>query len=162
VGIFALGGVAILRMAFTELARVMRRRKHLIRLPGKVVSIEKERRYNAGSSKGSHHRSNYWLHYFPIIIFTRPDGQLIRFRSELGERHQLRTKFGGTEVAPPPPRWSEGQEVEIYYDPADEIKPCLAVGWSLWFTGIGMLAAGSIFLVTSLLMAYFGGPKVFA
>ena len=162
VGLFALGSIGILRMAFTELARVRRRRKHLIRLPGKVIGIESERRYRAGSDKGSSQVSSYWLHYFPVIVFTRPDGQTIRFRSELGETHQLRTKSSGIELPPPPPSWKEGQQVEVFYDPADEIKPCLALAWSLWFTGIGMLAAGSIFLVVSLLMAYFGGPKVFA
>ncbi len=75
--------------------------------------------------------------------------------------HQLRRKLTGEEIEPPPPSWVDGQEVEISYDPAGEIKPCLAVAWSLWFTGIGMLVAGSIFLGVSLLMAYFGGRSVF-
>ena len=161
VSIFALGGIAILRMAFTELARVRRRRKHLIRLPGKVTAIDKERRYRAESSTNSQ-RSSYWIQYFPVIVFTAPDGTFSRFRSELGETHQLRRKLTGAEIEPPPPSWVEGQEVEIFYDPEGEIKPCLALAWSLWFTGIGLLAAGIIFLGTSLLMLFFGGPKVFA
>lgn len=157
--IFALGGVGILRIAFAELARTIRRRKHLVRLPGRVNTIEKERRYRVGSG-GS--ESSYWIYYFPVIVYTKPDGQMGRFRSELGELHQLRRRFDGTEIEPPPPSWVDGQQVEVFYDPAGEIKPCLAVAWSLWFTGIGALVAGSIFLTVAVLMCVFGGPKVFA
>ena len=161
VSIFALGGIAILRMAFTELARVRRRRKHLIRLPGKVTGIDKERRYRA-QSRSSNQQTSYWNYYFPVIVFTTPEGQFSRFRSELGEMHQLRRRITGEEIEPPPPSWVEGQEVEVFYDPAGEIKPCLAVAWSLWFTGIGLLVAGTLFLGCSILMCIFGGPKVFA
>ena len=159
VAIFALGGIAILRMAFTELSRVRRRRKHLIRLTGKVTGIEKEQRYRAQSST-SRQQSSYWIEYFPVIVFTTPEGKSSRFRSELGETHQLRRKLTGTEIEPPPPRWVAGQEVEIFYDPAGEIKPCLALAWSLWFTGVGLLVAGSLFLGCSIVMCIFGGPKV--
>ncbi len=102
VSIFALGGSAILRMAFTELARVRQRRKHLIRLPGKVNTIDKVRRYRAQSSTNSQ-QSSYWIEYFPVIVFTIPDGQLSRFRSGLGETHQLRRTLTGAEIEPPPP-----------------------------------------------------------
>lgn len=162
VAIFGLGGIGILRMAFTELARVFRRKKHLVKVPGRIISIEKERRYRAGSSDGSRTTSSYWIYYFPIIVFTRPDGQPAHFRSELGEHHRIRRNMLGVEVPPPPPSWEQGQEVGVFYDPAGEIKPCLAVAWSLWFTGIGMLVAGSLFLTVAILMAIFGGPRVFA
>jgi hypothetical protein len=161
VSIFALGGVVILRIAFAELGRTIRRRKHLVRLPGRVISVENERRYRAQSSSSSQ-QSSYWMYYFPVVVYTKPDGQMGRFRSELGELHQLRRRFDGTEIEPPPPSWADGQEVEVFYDPAGEIKPCLAVAWSLWFMGIGALVAGSLFLSVAVLMCIFGGPKIFA
>lgn len=158
--LFGLAGIGLLRAAFLELRRVRRKRGQLLTLPGRVISIDKERRYRADSKGDRRFRTNYWMHYFPVIVFTTPEGQSIGFRSELGESHQIRTSFSGIEIAPPPPSWKDGQQVDVYYDPSGEMKPCLATAWSLWFTGFGMLAAGIMFTGCSVMMWFLFGSKV--
>jgi hypothetical protein len=60
------------------------------------------------------------------------------------------------------PSWQDGQKTEVFFDPAGEMKPCLATGWSLWFMGIGMLAAGLMFFGASVMMCFLFLPKAFA
>ncbi len=157
--LFGLIGLGLLRAAIGELLRVKRRCKRLLRMPGTVLTVVKEQRYRAGSGSGS--TSSYEMNYFPFVVFTTPAGERIEFRSELGETHQIRTKHGGAHIPPPPPRWSDGQSIEVFYDPAGEMKPCLATGWALWFHGLGMLAAGFCFFGASVGLALIFTKKLF-
>jgi hypothetical protein len=124
-----------------------------------VFTVIKERQFRAG---GSGEQSRYYMNYFPVIGFTTPEGTRVEFRSELGESHVLRRRFRGGEIPPPPPRWSDGERIEVFYDPTGEMRPCIASAWSLWFTAIGCLVAGLLFLTATVLMIVFGGPRVFA
>jgi hypothetical protein len=65
----------------------------------------------------------------PVVEFTIPSGEKIRFTSEFGSR---------------PASHTVGQNVTVRYDPADPQKAEIESGMSLWLTPLIMVFMGAI------------------
>ena len=157
----ALGGGALVVAGLRSIARSLRRRPHLLRLMGTIVSVQTEVVRRWRSDSGSSSETNQEVRYFPLIAYTTPEGKGVQFRSELGEVYTLRRKFDGALITPPS-RHREGERIEIFHDSSGELPPCIANWWALYFSGTGMLAAGLVLLGLGVTMALIFGPGFLA
>jgi hypothetical protein len=157
---FGIVGLALLCVAMRDIARLLGVRGRLVRLPGTVLTVQKETKLRVNSTDNRPHRSNYVEYFFPVISFVRPDGQRVEFRSEWGQSRRISYRYQGSKVAFTP-KWHDGQAVEVFFDPQGEMKPCLASAWSLWFQPLGFLAAGLVTLGLITTLAILKVPTVF-
>ena len=154
---FGLIGVVLVRAGLKEILLVRRRRAHLVRLPATVVSVRKEREQRLRES-GSTSDTGIRLKYFPVVVFTTPEGRRLEFRSEAGESFHLRRGIGGS-LHEPESKWCSGQQVEVFYDPGGVLSPRLVGEGSLANIGIAMFAAGLLTIGMVIAMCLFIGPK---
>lgn len=156
--LFGLIGMGLLRAGLSELIKVRRRRPFLIKLPGTILTVIKERETRAGTP-GSRRDTGQILKYIPHVAFTTPEGKRVEFRSEVCQIHELRRKYGGSFITPECP-WLDGDAVEVHYDPGGVLKPFIGDGKS---AGIAwpMLAAGLVAIGASVGMGFVFWAKVF-
>ena len=151
-GFFGLIGVVLVRFGLREILFVRRRRAHLVRLPATVVNVRKER------ERRLHESGSPSVRYFPVVVFTTPEGKRVEFRSEAGESLRLRRGIGGS-LHEPESKWRTGQQVEIFYDPGGVLTPRIVGEGSLANIGIAMFAAGLLTIGMVIAICLFAGPK---
>jgi hypothetical protein len=137
----ALAALFCLREGLRSLLAVMRRRPFLRRIEGLILVVEKTREARTMTVNGRS-RIVTQVKFFPLIQFTLPDGRAVEFRSEVGEVYPVREKWNGHRVEPAS-RYQAGQAIEVFYDPARLLKPCIA-GWSAFYGPAAAMLAGGL------------------
>ncbi len=127
-------GLIVVFASLWSLVVAIRRHPHLLRIKGTVVTSEQE------YSKDSDARRR--VTFFPIIVYTTPEGKQVRFRSRTGSTHEV-LKLAGPNVSP----WRVGQSIDVFHDPSGTMEPCIASLWSLYGTAVGFLAGGILLLI---------------
>ena len=147
--VFALVGVFLFCEGIRSLVTAIRRRPHLKRVKGTVMTVEKTR--ETRSSADGQGQMHTYVKFHPVIQFTTELGESVRFRSEMGECYQVIRRWDGTHTESIS-RYSAGQLHEVFYDPEGKIPPCLA-SWAGFFgPGVAMSVAGLVFVGGSALM----------
>jgi len=123
--VFALVGVFILCEGIRSLVTAIRRRPHLKRVKGTVMTVEKTR--ETRSSADGQGQMHTYVKFHPVIQFTTELGESVRFRSEMGECYQVIRRWDGTHTESIS-RYSAGQLHEVLYDPEGKIPPVSRIG----------------------------------
>ena len=140
--IFGLIGIGLLRAGLREFLKVRSRKPFLIKLPGTVLNVLKERDTRAGSSRNREETAEV-IRFIPFVMFHTPEGKRVEFRSEVCDIHHLRRRADGS-LPEVEASWRSGQSVEVIYDPGAVLKPRIAGGPGLSFMAYGMMAAGLV------------------
>jgi len=74
--------------------------------------------------------------FYPVVEFTTPAGQVVRFQDRTGSN---------------PPAYRVGETVEVLYDPARPEAATIASWTNLWLFPIILLAAGGLFVLSGVL-----------
>ena len=137
-----------------SLVTALRRRPHLRRAQGTVITVHTARETRSNS------RGFYTLVTFhPEIEFTNELGQLVRFRSENGESKRVSSGLGGA-VVEPVSSYRVGQTLEIFHDPAGTLPSCIATWAGLYGPGTALFAGGLGFLGGAALIWFCFGSKL--
>ena len=126
-------GLVLVLLGFCWFVVAIRRHPHLKRISGTVVSVEEKYDYGGDEKR---------ISFFPIIRYTTPEGQQVRFRSSTGTSRRV-LKLAGPTVSP----WREGQSIDVFHDPGGTLGPCIASLWSLYGWTVGLLAGGILLLI---------------
>ncbi len=141
--VFALCGGGLCVAAVRELVRRILSVGRFERAVGIVVGVE--RKYSKimlGGPRGSR------VMNFPVITFGRPGGQVVTFRSEVGD---------GRKVS----RYRIGQRLGVRYDPAGEFAPMLDTWSGMWLPSVMYVVAGIVFLFGAALIYVAFGERIF-
>ena len=157
--IFGLIGLGLLRAGLREFFKVRSRRPFLIKLPGTVTSVVKERETRAGSTN-NRNETAVVIRFIPMVSFTTPEGKHVDFRSEVCDIHHLKRRLDGS-LREVEPSWRSGQSVEVLYDPGAVLKPHLTGGAGLSFMAYGMMAAGLLTFGAAVGLSFVFYSKVF-
>lgn len=160
VAFFGLIGLTLIRVGLSDLIRFRERKPFLIKLPGRIVDIATERDTRAGTP-GSRTDTGMMLKYIPYVVFTTPNGETVRFRSDVCEIHELRRDNFGKLRPAPDCRWTAGQEVEVTFDPDGVLKPFFGGGMGGSGIGWAMIAAGMVTLGASVGLGFIAAHKAF-
>jgi type II secretory pathway pseudopilin PulG len=130
--VFAIVGVVMLVIAVVVFSRTRRFLATALSAQGTVIEmIERTRRDREGRT------STVWA---PRVQFS-VSGQTIEFESKVGSS---------------PPRYKEGQAIEVKYDPQDPNNARVAAASSMWLVPALVGGIGVIFLIVGLGMAIAG------
>ena len=123
-----LGGIGLILMVVSLgwLFVAIRRHPHLLRISGAVVSVEKK-----------YDRANDTVTFFPVVAYTTPEGNQVKFRSSTGSTHKI-LRLSGSNVSP----WRDGQRIDVFHDPDGVLGPCIASLWSLYGWPAVLLVGG--------------------
>ena len=110
----------------------IRRHPYLLRIKGTVLTVDKK--YDTGSDEPG-------VTFSPIIGYTTPEGQQVRFRSPFGTKRRIR--FGNDPISP----WRDGQSTDVFHDPSGVLEPCIASLLGLYGWSLGFLVGGIILLM---------------
>jgi len=150
----ALVGSFCLLKGLRSLVTALRRRPHLRRAPGTVITVHTTR--ETRSDSGGFYTC---VTFHPEIEFTNELGQVVRFRSENGESKRVSAEIGGV-VVEPVSRYRVGQTLEIFHDPAGTLPPCIATWAGLYGPGTALLCGGLGFLFGAALIWFCFGQKL--
>ena len=138
---FALVGCLLIWEGVRSWVVTLRRRPHLRKTQGTVITVEKKRETR---TSGSPPRMRTYVKFHPVINFTTPDGKIQSFTSEMGESYVVQKRSDGTHTEPVS-KYSPGQRLDILYDPEGKLPPCLN-SWSGLFGPVAaLIAAGLVF-----------------
>jgi hypothetical protein len=151
----ALAGTFCLVKGLLSLVVVIRRRPYLRRAQGKIVKVHQTHETRSDSNNQMH---NY-VTFHPEIEFTTELGQHVTFRSEHGHTHQLRNSTAGIDIETFS-HYRTGDSIEVFYDPAGEMTPCIATWAGLYGPGAGNLFGGLAFLFAAALIWVCFGDKL--
>ena len=128
-----LGGIGLILVVvgLNWLGIAIRRHPHLLRISGAVVSVEKK-----------YDRADDTVTFFPVIAYTTPEGNQVRFRSSTGSTHKI-LRLSGPNVSP----WRDGQSIDVFHDPKSELEPCIASLWVLYVWPAAFLVGGVLLLM---------------
>lgn len=126
--LFILIGLGILVSGIFALFKVRRQLAVSVKTTGKVFAF--------GRIQG---KSGYL--YCPQVEFAIPNGQTIKFQSEVGSQ---------------PPAYKVGQQVEVVYQITDPQKAEINSAMALWFAPGCMLLMGLLFSVLGTILFGFG------
>jgi type II secretory pathway pseudopilin PulG len=130
--VFAIVGVVMLVIAVVVFSRTRRFLATALSAQGTVIEmIQRTRRDREGRT------STVWA---PRVQFS-VSGQTIEFESKVGSS---------------PPRYKEGQAIDVKYDPQDPNNARVAAASSMWLVPALVGGIGVIFLIVGLGMAIAG------
>lgn len=125
-------GLILLFLGLAMFVKSIRRHPHLLRIQGAILSVD-EKYYNNGDEPG--------VTFYPIIGYTTPEDQRVRFRSKWGTTRRVR--FSRNPTSP----WREGQSIDVFHDPRGEMDPCVASLWHLYGMSLSCLTGGILLLM---------------
>ena len=160
VAFFGLIGLALIRVGIADLILFNERKPFLIKLPGRIVEIVTERETRTGTPN-SRTDTGMIVKYIPLVDFTTPQGETVRFRSDVVEIHELRRDNFGLLRPAPDCKWTAGQAVEVTFDPGGVLKPFFGGGMGGSGIGWAMIAAGLVALGASVGLGFIAARKAF-
>jgi hypothetical protein len=125
---FASVGMLLILNGSRGLWTMVRRRGRLLRSVGTIRAIEKK----AVSFTLKHSSSRRRFSFLPIITFAKDSGELVEFRSEVGD-YGFETKY------------RIGQTIDVLYDPAGIMPPMIESWFARWGTHLLIIIVGLIF-----------------
>jgi hypothetical protein len=161
--VFAGAGIWLL---FTGIKGFLLKRKHLPhmeRVQGTVIDVE--RKVQGTSTQRGKKVTTY--SNFPVIQFTRPSGEVVKFTSEAGDitRRRASTMALPTgssietgSVKTTKSEYQTGDTLAVLYDPDGAVKPMVDRGSNIWMSEIYMMLGGGAFVAVAVfIIAVFGG-----
>lgn len=131
---FAMGGALLILHGIRGLWTMAKRRRSLIRSMGTIQDIEKK--HVQVTLKRASNRPHF--SFVPIIRFMKDSGEVVEFRSEVGDY--------GTET-----KYRVGQTVLVVYDPGGILQPMINSWLVRW---------GSHFLIIVVGILFWGGAAL--
>ncbi len=125
---FAIGGALLILYGIRGLWTMAIRRRSLIKSVGTIQDIEKK--HVQVSLKRASSRPHF--SFIPIIRFTKDSGEVVEFRSEVGD-YGYETKY------------RVGQTMDVIYDPGGILQPMIDSWFARWGSHFLIIVVGIIF-----------------
>jgi hypothetical protein len=142
--VFVIAGALLILNGIRGLWTMALRRGKLLKSVGTVRQIEKKYvRFTLNKGASSRPRFSF----LPIIVFTKDSGELVEFRSEVGDYgHETKYRIG--------------QTIDVLYDPSGVLQPMIDSWFARWGTNFLIIVVGMVFWAGAALVYWLIGQVI--